>query len=868
MAAEDAATISGGTLEALQNQSAHSRRMRPPDVDVASGDENRVPLKADSKLNRRESRIGLRSFFGRTKTIKELEGTSSQRELGRPGGIRASLAEISNWPYGFHVPKSEVALPSMQSRPTSTVFEQPAQPIIRPRRPANAPTTRQRPAPAPRSRGSLATWDPPPLFQAYPQALKHAQLPASTHSADSILRMNERKQSRDETAQDAEDPSWDKKSDKKKKHRRNLSGSSSKSDWTTKIYVLCTSGYLLQYSGEGSFDRLPEKMLHLGKDSAAFASDVIPGRHWVLQVASVMDSEGTSTTDSRSLFSRLPFRAGEKRHASNFLMVFESAEEMESWISILRREIEALGGKKNLSETGKPKADDNILQLRAQPSQRTLVVRDPDRFSRIISQDLPWQDSLAGQGSDDLDGSVTVVESDSPPEQPADDISTTNSVVSHDGRQLENLRDSANRLSYISSGQRTIITSAGSSPACSPTRSSFASHVEEVSPRDAMSEARPRPNAAAISDRRQSMQSANPFADLRMTNGARPHSTYAAPFGEATPLHPVIPNFSVPHSSGRRYSVTKTPPLESAPFGVAGDQMSYPPRPPSSRRCPPTSLPVSRPLSIVADQPSPLHDAEFPTRPSTGHSETPSQSEPTISISVVTPSAGESDNETRVPNSYDVPGRKDSLGAKDHFVLTARSSPRKASSMHALRNSAEIAMPPPELPRSSKRISREIPVIIPTPPPIPDERDEMRRCRSSMDHYPRSRSRSPTTRTPRHIKRASLQNLPTMTEKYHYHHPARFSIAAGLDGPTSIASLIGPPPRAPPSCPVPPMPPVSLHTLHTSRSMSPSRHLRVDLQSQLLFNRKSMPQLVEGPPPAPPPTCALPPIPPKMRVKA
>jgi hypothetical protein len=36
--------------------------------------------------------------------------------------------------------------------------------------------------------------------------------------------------------------------------------------------------------------------------------------------------------------------------------------------------------------------------------------------------------------------------------------------------------------------------------------------------------------------------------------------------------------------------------------------------------------------------------------------------------------------------------------------------------------------------------------------------------------------------------------------------------------------------------------------------------------SQLL-SRRSLPQLVEGPPPAPPPSCALPPIPQRASVK-
>src|SRR5690606_3098351 len=121
---------------------------------------------------------------------------------------------------------------------------------------------------------SLAAWDPPPLFQAYPQAIRHAQLPACTHSAEAVLRMSDKRIVRDDLQSALDDTN--RVTDRRKKHRRNLSDAL---EWTTKIYVLVTSGYLLQYAGEGSFDRLPERMLHLGKDSAAFASDVIPGRH-------------------------------------------------------------------------------------------------------------------------------------------------------------------------------------------------------------------------------------------------------------------------------------------------------------------------------------------------------------------------------------------------------------------------------------------------------------------------------------------------------------------------------------------------------------------------------------------------------------
>ncbi|KAL9943520.1 hypothetical protein ACHAO5_006859 [Verticillium nonalfalfae] len=400
-------------------------------------------------MQRRESRLNLRNIFGRSKTPKDVDEAPLQRELNRSGGIRNSLAEFGNWPSYKQSPRSEIT-PILESHPISPLVatHPPVNHDIanKQRAPASAAKPKTQPAPYKSPRGHLATWDPPPLFQAYPQAIKYAHLPAPILSADTILRHNERKGSltiREDLTQLS--PDDDPTGEKAKKHRREPSGSASKQEWTTKIYVLCTSGYLLQYSGEGHFDRLPEKMLQLSKDSAAFVSDALPGRHWVLQVSSAMDADGMTSTDSRSLFSRLPFRVTEKRSASNYLMVFEGAEDMESWIAILRREIEALGGKKNTTETGRPRMDGSFVQLKSQSSQRTLVVRDPSRFSRVVPPEFSWH---ANKSRSDVDSSTVIAESDAIMDPSIDDVSTTNSVTSNEGRQLDSLRDSANRLSH------------------------------------------------------------------------------------------------------------------------------------------------------------------------------------------------------------------------------------------------------------------------------------------------------------------------------------------------------------------------------------------------------------------------------------
>lgn len=811
---------SGTTLELLNSTSNMSRRARPPHPDPETGYVDRVPLRpeADSKVRRRESRLGLRNLFGRHKAASSEKPPSSPIATLRPshevsprsGGIRASIAEI-NWPYSISngtAQRSEIILPFRSLVEAQELKHKKSASVVRPQA----------------SPGTLASWEPPPLFKAYPQAIKHSHLPACTASADAILKLH--KSGFSQTGLDmTEEIAMEKHEKGRKKHRRNNSNSNSslKLEWTTKVFVLVTSGYLLQYTGSGTFDRLPEKVLHLGKDSAAFASDVIPGRHWVLQVCSVSEPDRGAAPPS-SLFSRLPFKVQERRQTSNMLMVFEGAEEMDRWITTLRREIEALGGRKYLSETGKPKLEDPETQLKSQTSQRTLVVRDPDRFSRVMSTELQWDSVLAANRPDlHLDAPEADFR-----DQSFDDNSTA-SVISHDGRQLDGLRDSTNRFSFISSGQRTVITSAGSSPACSPVRDSFATvddgyvpdlHLHEESPRP-----QARPNAAAINDRRQSLQTINHLLDLRVSSaqGLRPHSTavYPSPWQPdlepyaLSPIH-TIPNFSVPQGMGKRYSVGRPIAGEQFPPAVAPSQGPFPSRV-SSRRPPPTALAINgRPLSLVEDQPSPMtspmsEDGILSTEPDTP--------------SVFAPWTEESASERRGSSTSD---------ASD---VQPKCRSRRSSHGHRRQLSSSSV-------RSSERTAtldgRQTPTLIlpesfPHPPPTsmsPPSQDIVR-PKSSLDFY--SRAQSPTTMAMREELRSRRLSLYSQdAEKPAFDHrefnPREFIIK---------------PPRAHSLKPVP-------------RS---SQHLRVDSLPRSVLQRRSLSQLAEGPPPGPPPTRALPPIP-------
>ncbi|KAL1873135.1 hypothetical protein VTK73DRAFT_1046 [Phialemonium thermophilum] len=850
-----------GVFEALQRQQqqvSYTRRVRPSDLILAIQEENKVPLRAQTeKLHRRKSRLALTGLFTRNKPDSqhgsEVGGGSQRGDnvgslASRPAGIRASLAGISNWPYGLHGQKSETAL---ASHPLSQASDKLPQPNASLKHKKSTSSVKPQPSQRP-----LATWDPPPLFKAYPQAIKHTRLPACTLSAEAILKLHGQKgaltfreglNQSSANLESIEELPGAERTDKftRRRHRRNHSGSSFNLDWTTKIYVLATSGYLLQYAGEGSFDRQPEKVLHIGKDSAAFASDVIPGRHWVLQVSSVADPAGAASLHASSVFSRLPFRSVERRNASTFLMVFESADDMDSWIATIRREIEALGGKKNLSETGKPKVDESDLQVRTQFSQRALVVRDPARFSRRISQELPWQNGgLPGVTPDiHLEPSDYGTRRD----QSFDETSTA-SGVSQDGRQLDGLRDSTNRLSIVSSGQRTMVTSAASSPACSPTRDSFASQPDDdglrrvTPPPDLPLLVHPRPNASAIAERRQSMQAANHVLEMRCASQiVRPHSTSytSASWQENSrltniPIIPDIPNFSVPKSLGKRYSLGKhllsPDEIRSTSPGTQRQSASKPLRKP-----PPSAISINpRPLSLVEDQPSsggsslPSHDAQqSPRKQAVGPGVPSHASLETHELGSQHSERQISDSTRNTVNSVEIPAR--SSPRKQAYMSTIRPSRRGKGSKD--RSHAFVVLQDSELRAAPSTTTWNSNVLA-----------EMPRSKSSMDNHTMNRS---PPRDAVHHKQQSLSS--PISDVF-----PRYSMAESDMTVTTIDSqdLLSRP-NSPGFKALAPIP----------RRTTANQHLGLDAPAEGVGRKRSMSRLADGPPPAPPPTCALPPIP-------
>ncbi|RKF54489.1 putative peptidase family m20 m25 m40 protein [Golovinomyces cichoracearum] len=333
-------------------------------------------------------------------------------------------------------------------------------------------------------------WEIPPFFQAYPQAIKHSCLSALTCSAEQILNSDSRqtkifceriasldqKHSLNRSNVCSEQVTFDRAAEcsfSQRCYNRKSNKSVSTTEWTQKIFVLVTSGYLLQYSGSGRFDRMPEKLMQLGKDSVAFACDAIPGKHWVLQVSQSMNSEGHSLSNSRSLFSRLdPRSTGHRRAVKSFLLVFDCAEELEAWISVLRKEIKSIATRQQNPETPGSIVLEKPILLPQQSCKRSLSQNTTNHYPQPLSTELEHQtteNDFRIQNKAEIDSKISSKHlSAATFRSSIGDHSITNSIFSHDGRILQSLSGSQHRSSYLSSDQRTMMTSQSSSLNSSP----------------------------------------------------------------------------------------------------------------------------------------------------------------------------------------------------------------------------------------------------------------------------------------------------------------------------------------------------------------------------------------------------------------
>ncbi|PBP24083.1 peptidase family m20 m25 m40 protein [Diplocarpon rosae] len=558
-------------------------------ADVASRAPSRQP-----KVRKQDSKTGLRAIFTRNKNERE------------ESPVRSVVEQVSPWSGVSEKSTLAVAETTLQrsltfTRPKSRAVESDASSTSPPRptffrmlnsksprtilgasstkdttiqgtsTPAEVSTTQ--PLLPPMMPSSIL--NPPTFFQACQQAVKHAQLSASTLSVDVILRFSSYKGNScpsDENGQATQDRdesgAASKKTERaKQKQRKQLSHSLSKAGWTQKIFVLVTSGYLLQYSRDGSFDRLPEKMMQLGSDSVAFASDVMPGKHWVLQISQGVNSScEPPVAEPWTLLSRLASKGSDyRRTTTSMLLVLDSAEDMDSWLAVIRREIEALGVK-HCSDMENSRSDESTLRLRAQPSLQSFTHDCAEQQSNPTASDAPslgppptWVPANKDSLEKDMEDGVYILIHPPPARPSTGHLSITGSIMSNDGWLLDSLRDSTSRLSHLSSDQRTLTTSRDSSPAASPTRESASCDdtITSISADDNPLKLNP-----TLHERRRS------FHPLQVLN-LEPHtppkswqdSTHGSPACSITRSRSSsrTPNFSVPNSSRKRFSTARSP---------------------------------------------------------------------------------------------------------------------------------------------------------------------------------------------------------------------------------------------------------------------------------------------------------------------
>lgn len=326
--------------------------------------------------------------------------------------------------------------------------------------------------------GRARAFEPPPLFQVWPQATKHASfevshLPPETASQKSkhrglgttLLVPNADAQS---VHLSGERHSFESRMKLKPSPHDPDDGSVSPVNLPTKLMVLVTSGYLLQYAATGDAQRFPEKVLQLQKDSAAYACDLIPGKHHVLQVVQSVDDSGVIMNPASTFFSKLGLRSqATRRAASNMLLVMSGAEDMDEWMTAIREEIERQGGKRARSGSSSGRArecDSSMPALVPSLSHRYQVKRSasianvsPAKLRTADADTAPptttdrkSQDTGAAKSVEQRQMTPIDQASSSRPRAISDTPSISSSIaVSEDQKQLDKLRDSA-RSSHAS----------------------------------------------------------------------------------------------------------------------------------------------------------------------------------------------------------------------------------------------------------------------------------------------------------------------------------------------------------------------------------------------------------------------------------
>lgn len=213
-------------------------------------------------------------------------------------------------------------------------------------------------SPPPEPAHTVTPWKAPPLFQAYPQSIRHGILQSPAMSMETLVRVQHMRLqtgfSSGSLPAVRENADSEAGQDGSRSASRRFSMMTEAPEVADKIFVLVTAGRLVQYAGDGNYDRLPERVLQLGAQSAAFVCDLIPGKHYVVQVVQQVqvDAGGSGQVNKRSILSRLRSgpAASSRKSTASILLVFNSAEDMDGWLKVIRAVIEQLGGAKKRAD--------------------------------------------------------------------------------------------------------------------------------------------------------------------------------------------------------------------------------------------------------------------------------------------------------------------------------------------------------------------------------------------------------------------------------------------------------------------------------------------------------------------------------------
>ncbi|XP_014556431.1 hypothetical protein COCVIDRAFT_26833 [Bipolaris victoriae FI3] len=869
---------------------------------------SKVSVPAPPKtLERVSSRMSLFNLFSKPK----VEKARGHTEVGLAVPMRPQTPPKPTAP--MSIPKS-----SLRQNPSP-----PAQQTIRARASQRFRPISMRSAV---SYNEFGDWEPPPLFQAFPQSIKHATVQACVFAPEVLMRtQSQRRQAESlleridherELSTITENSTEAKKLEKS--HKRLISHSvlhPPTPELVNKIYVLVTSGYILQYAGDGPFDRVPEKVLKLGKESAAFACDLIPGKHWVLQISSHASDDGALEVGPKSsILARLRTQhLNTRRSVTSFLLVLESAEEMDEWMTSVRREIDNLGGTRTRDDSARASCSTDGGSVSKESAEianhRFRVSRDAYNMSKVV----PIEPRLSA--------SPKIITSDweTNPEQTKRSIdsssgqshrqssrlsvetsSATSTPVSQHQMQLEQLRGRS-RYSFMSSstsfsGAGTQNTSRESSPAPqSPLMEECGATGDNEPLRSAMSlrSFQMNPNSS-MSSRRRSMQPL-PTTDENLLQTAETlsknlrHSLYS-------PASPTFPGIENPLAAGPIISVNQAPSPDQPQETEIGLAYSSPPElkndipdQPEEDDSPPTreDSPVrfnahvySSPPRRDVISPPPKEPAPLPPPPARRQS-----------IMGNTTTTGMSNPAPYLASTSKVTGtRRRTSGSPKPFLRPIPVRPQAQHIDSARRRASQTPSPTPSISPLIANRSVTAPIRpasaasnMTTSPSLhglnsaqsnPLRRPASVQIRSDRAPFLSSRPLRLISSTPSFVpgQRMSIQAVPTTTNVQAYPNIEALrqrTLAQQTSQKTivvkhSLSSIGLPPPAPPPNMPLPP-PPRNI----TSPTPPPSIPLPPPPPTaDHPVTPLSMPLSPLMGLPAPPPTAPLPPTPPEVALRA